>query len=113
MKRFFLIIILFIFINCIKNNSVFTILYVGTSSCDACLEMNNTLKEINKEYKNKVKVLFYDISEKEGLEKYNLYSGKSIPLTVFFNKQGHKFFVSQSKLPKDAIIAILKAEGLK
>jgi len=113
MKKLILIIILFISLSCTKNNAVFTILYVGTSSCDACVEMKNTLKEINKEYKNEVKILFYDISEKQGLEKYNLYGGKSIPLIVFFNKQGKQFFISQSKIPKDAVIAILKAEGLK
>lgn len=116
-KLFFLsllmLIILFFIINCGKTKYQFKIIFVGSAECHACNEMKGTLNQISNEYKNKVKIEFYDIESKEGHSIYREYKGKSIPLTVYFNNKGKKFFIANSKIEKDALIAILKVEGLK
>ncbi|GEM_PF-4832629 len=112
-----LIILLFILIitliSCNKGSKKFKIILIGTSECNACNESKKIYNEILKKFKNKIKFIYYDISTDEGKKLFNDYNGKSLPLSIFFNSEGKVFFVSQSKLPEDAIIAILNAEGFK
>lgn len=113
LKYILLILILFFLINCVKEKNKFTIIFIGSEQCNACTEMKNTLNEISKQYNNKIKIIFYDIESTEGIAKYKEYNGRSIPFTVFFNQNQKKIFLANSKIEKDAIIAILKAEGFK
>lgn len=109
----FSVIVLLFLIGCQNDKLKFEIIFIGSKNCNACIEMKIILYEILQEYKHKIKVIFYDIESHEGYNKYKEYNGKSIPFMIFFNKNKKIIFISNSKMPKDAIIAILKTEGLK
>jgi len=82
----------------------------GTSGCVPCDMMAPMLKELKKEYSGIVNVEFIDVRENQILSAR--YSVSSIPVQIFFDKNGKEFYRHVGFFPKEQIIAKLKEMGV-
>ena len=96
----------------INNKIKVTFVELGSVKCIPCKMMQPIMKEIEEEYKDKVKVVFYDVWTKEGAEYGKFYKIRVIPTQVFLDKNGIEFFRHEGFLPKYEIVKILKDKGL-
>ena len=90
-----------------------TFVELGSVNCIPCKMMQPVMKEIEETYKEKVKVVFYDVwteEEKPYGEKYGI---KLIPTQVFLDENGKEFFRHEGFFPKAEIEALLEKQGIK
>lgn len=90
-----------------------TFIELGSKRCMPCKMMEPILKEIRKEYKGKVNVVFYDVWTEAGkpyAEKYNI---TSIPTQIFLDKDGKEYFRHVGFFPKKQIVKVLKDGGIE
>lgn len=82
----------------------------GANSCVPCRQMRPILKEIDKEYSEKAKVLVIDVYKYQTLAKE--YRIQLIPTLVFFDSKGKEVFRHIGVLEKEKIVAKLKEIGM-
>ena len=71
------------------------------------------MKEIEEEYRETVKVVFYDVQSSEGRPYAEKYKIRMIPTQVFLDKDGKEFYRHVGFFPKEEIIKIIKLKGIK
>ncbi len=89
-----------------------TLIELGSVRCIPCKMMMPILKEIEDNYGNEVKVIFYDVWTDEGrpyAEKYNV---RAIPTQVFLDENGKEFFRHVGFFPKEQIFEVLQKKGV-
>ncbi len=82
----------------------------GANSCIPCRQMRPILKEVDKEYAGKTKVLIIDVYKYQDLARE--YKIQLIPTFVFFDSKGKEVFRHVGVLDKKTIIAKLKEIGM-
>lgn len=82
----------------------------GASGCVPCDMMAPMLKELKKEYSGIINVEFVDVRENQILSAR--YGVSSIPVQIFFDKNGNEFYRHVGFFPKEKIIAKLKEMGV-
>jgi len=82
----------------------------GANSCIPCRQMRPILKEIDKEYSGKTRVLVIDIYKNQNLAKE--YKIVVIPTLVFFDSKGKEVFRQMGIMEKEKIVAKLKEIGM-
>ncbi len=90
-----------------------TFVELGSVNCIPCKMMQPVMKNIEKKYGNRVKVVFYDVwtqEQKPFAEKYGI---KLIPTQVFLDEKGKEFFRHEGFYPEEEIHKLLKSKGLK
>jgi len=100
----------------IKTDSVelgrlVTFIELGSKTCIPCQQMQPIMKDIEKEYPNDVKVLFFDVnvpSEREVAMKYGI---RVIPTQIFLDSEGKEFFRHEGYFPKEELVKVLKEKG--
>ncbi|MFC1558562.1 thioredoxin family protein [candidate division KSB1 bacterium] len=85
-----------------------TFIELGSVNCIPCKMMQPIIKEIEEEYKEQVKVIFYDVWTSKGRPYGEKYKVRVIPTQVFLDKNGKEFFRHEGFFPKKEIIKILK-----
>jgi thioredoxin 1 len=90
-----------------------TFIELGSERCMPCKMMKPVLKEIKKEYKGKVNVVFYDVWTKAGKPYAEKYKIMSIPTQVFLDENGKEYFRHTGFFPKKEIDKILKKGGVE
>ncbi len=85
------------------------IIELGFMTCDHCMQMKQVLAEVEKEYKGKVRVMFYDLDSPAGQKQEAIYGVQNVPTTVFLDKDGYEYFKANDALLKEQVIAILKS----
>ena len=90
-----------------------TFVELGSVGCIPCKMMQPIMKEIEKEYKNQVKVIFYDVWTEEGSPYAEKYRIRVIPTQVFLDENGKEYFRHEGFFPKDELIEVLKQKGVK
>jgi thioredoxin 1 len=98
-----------------KVNQNYKVIFVelGSVNCIPCKMMQPIMKEIEKEYTNQVKVVFYDVWTKEGQPFGQHYKIRVIPTQVFLDKNSKEYFRHEGYFPKDELIKVLKMKGIK
>lgn len=96
-----------------ESNNLVTFIELGSKRCIPCKMMQPVLDSIEKDYKGKVKVVFYDVWTKEGKPFGALYQIKAIPTQVFLDKDGNEFFRHTGFLPENKIVELLKTKGVE
>src|SRR5512137_845972 len=89
-----------------------TFVELGSVNCIPCKAMQPVMKEIEKDYGDQVKVVFYDVWTREGqpyAEKYNI---QAIPTQVFLDREGKEFFRHLGFYPKEEIVKVLGKQGV-
>ena len=71
------------------------------------------MDEIEKEYKQQVKVIFYDVWTEEGKKYGDKYKVKLIPTQVFLDENGKEYFRHQGFFAKEEILKVLKQGGVE
>jgi thiol-disulfide isomerase/thioredoxin len=82
----------------------------GASGCRPCDMMAPILEELKKEYTGIVNVEFVDVREYQILG--TRYGVSSIPVQVFFDKNGKEFYRHIGFIPKNNILAKFKEMGV-
>lgn len=90
-----------------------TFIEIGSVNCTPCKMMQPIMKEIEKEYKNQVRVVFYDVFTEQGRPYAVKYRIKVIPTQVFLDKDGKVYFQHGGFFPKDQLVEVLKKQGVK
>jgi thioredoxin 1 len=82
----------------------------GANSCIPCRQMRPILKEVDKEYAGKTKVLIIDVYKYQDLARE--YKIQLIPTLVFFDSKGKETFRHVGVLDKKTIVTKLKEIGM-
>lgn len=86
-----------------KEDYKITFIELGSVNCIPCRAMQPIMKEIEKEYKGIVKVVFYDVWTKQGAEDAEQYNIRVIPTQVFLDENGEEFFRHEGFFAKEEI----------
>ncbi len=89
-----------------------TFIELGSVNCMPCKLMQAVTSEIEQEYAESVKVVFYDVWTKEGAPYGKKYKVNAIPTQVFLDKNGNEFFRHQGFFPKEEIVKVLQTQGV-
>ena len=81
----------------------------GSTDCVPCEMMEPILKTLREKYKDKVNVLFINVTEEPILA--SRYGVQSIPIQIFFDKTGKEFFRHVGFFPQDQIEAKISEMG--
>ena len=88
-----------------------TLVEFGAQGCGACDAMAPMLEELRQEYAGRCSILVVPVSEQQILAaRYNI---KSIPVQVFFDKDGKEFFRHIGFFPREQIVAKLDELGVE
>ncbi len=90
-----------------------TFVELGSVKCIPCKMMQPIMKEIGEEYKDQVKIVFYDVWTEEGKPYAEKYRIRVIPTQVFLDKEGNEFFRHEGFFPKEELIKVLKMKGVE
>ncbi len=90
-----------------------TFIELGSVNCIPCKMMQPIMKEIEKEYKNQVKVVFHDVWTDDGQPYAVKYRIRVIPTQVFLDKDGKEYFRHEGFFPKEQLVEVLKKQGVK
>ena len=90
-----------------------TFVELGSVNCIPCKMMQPVMKNIEKKYGSKVKVIFYDVWTQEQRPFAEKYGIKLIPTQVFLDENGKEFFRHEGFYPEEEIHKLLKTKGLK
>lgn len=88
-----------------------TIVDLGADGCRPCDMMTPILESLKKDYAGKANVLFVHVRKEQILA--TRYGVQSIPVQVFFDKDGKEVFRHVGFFPKDQITAKLAEIGVK
>ena len=94
----------------IKLQAKVTFIELGSVRCFPCKMMQPVMAEIEKEYPDKVAVIFYDVWTKEGSAYGQKYSVRVIPTQIFLDQTGKEYFRHEGFFPKDALVKTLQQE---
>jgi len=87
-----------------------TLVDFGASGCRPCDMMTPILDSLKKEYAGKVNVVFIHVGKEQVLAAR--YGIQSIPVQVFFDKQGKEVFRHEGFYPKEDILAQFRERGI-
>jgi len=90
-----------------------TFIELGSVKCIPCKMMQPIIAEIEKEYGDQVKVVFYDVWTPEGKPYGRKYSIRAIPTQIFLDKDGKEFFRHTGFFSKEEIVKVLKKQGVE
>ena len=90
-----------------------TFIELGSVKCIPCKMMQPIMDEIAEEYKDQVKVVFYDVWTDKGKPYAKKYRVRGIPTQVFLDEKGKEFYRHVGFFPKDELVKILKLKGIK
>ncbi len=76
-----------------------TFVELGSVTCIPCKQMKKVMEEIEKEYKDRVDIIFYDINSDKDADKADKYGIKLIPTQVFLDKNGKEYFRHEGYYP--------------
>ena len=82
----------------------------GANSCIPCRQMRPVLKEVDKEYAGKTRVLIIDVYKYQDLAREHKI--QLIPTLIFFDSKGKEAFRHMGVLDKEKIVAKLKEIGI-
>jgi thioredoxin 1 len=93
-----------------KKNKKYKVTFIelGSVNCIPCKMMQPVMKEIEEEYKDTVKVIFYDVWTTDGKPYAHKYKIQVIPTQVFLDENGVEYYRHEGFFPKEELVKILK-----
>ena len=95
-----------------KSEIKITFVELGSVNCIPCRMMQPIMKEIENEYKDQVKVVFYDVWTIDGQPYGVKYRIRVIPTQVFLDKDKKEYFRHEGYFPKEELVKVLKKKGV-
>lgn len=87
-----------------------TFIELGADKCIPCKAMQPVMREIAKEYKGSIQVVFYDVWKTPKYAKN--YGIRMIPTQVFIDTNGNEIFRHVGFYAKNEIIKMLREKGI-
>ncbi len=120
-KNIILFILIFTFSVVAQNNNtkakqvkpVVTFIELGSVNCIPCKKMQSVMEAVEKKYGSQLKVIFYDVWQKDQKIYAQKYNVKLIPTQVFLDEDGKEFHRHEGYYPEKEIDKILTGKGLK
>ncbi len=96
-----------------SSSALATFVELGSVNCIPCRMMQPIMRDIENAYQGQVKVVFHDVWTEEGKPYVKVYGVRVIPTQVFLDAKGVEFFRHEGFLPKEQLVAVLKAKGVR
>ena len=96
-----------------KSDIRVTFIELGSVKCIPCKMMQPIMKEIEDEYRDQVKVIFYDVWTVDGRKYGQQYRIRVIPTQVFLDNNGKEYFRHEGFFPKEELVKVLKMKGVE
>ncbi len=90
-----------------------TFIELGSVKCVPCRQMQPVMKAIEEKFTGQVKVIFYDVWQKDQNHFAYDYHINLIPTQVFLDAQGNEIFRHEGFFPEEEITKFLKKQGLQ
>ncbi len=90
-----------------------TFVEIGSVNCIPCKAMQPIMKEVEEEYKGRVKIVFHDVWTPKGKMDAAKYNIRVIPTQVFLDKDGKEYFRHEGYYPKADVVKVIKMQGVK
>ncbi len=85
-----------------------TFIDLGSELCIPCQKMVPVMDSIKVKYPDDVKVIFYNVSTKEGRPFAKKYKIKLIPTQIFLDREGKEYFRHEGFFPLTEVEKVLK-----
>ena len=95
------------------ENYLVTFVELGSVRCIPCKMMQPIMKDIEKDFTGRVKVVFHDVWTPEGEPFGRTYKIRVIPTQIFLDRKGKEYFRHQGFFPREQLVKILKQKGVK
>jgi thioredoxin 1 len=95
------------------GNTLVTFVELGSVSCIPCRMMQPIMRDIENTYQGQVRVVFHDVWTEEGQPYAKQFGIRVIPTQVFLDARGVEYFRHEGFFPKERLVAVLKARGVK
>ena len=89
-----------------------TFIELGSVNCIPCKQMQPVMKAVEENYRDQVKVIFYDVWKPEQKKYASQYGIKLIPTQVFLDSKGKEIYRHEGFLPEAEIDKLLQKQGL-
>ena len=91
------------------NNADYQVTFIelGSVKCIPCRMMQPVMKNIEKKYGAKIRVIFYDVWTEAGMPYSKKYNIRVIPTQVFLDSDGNEFYRHQGFFPEAEIVKLL------
>lgn len=87
-----------------------TFIELGADRCLPCRAMQPIMRELAREFKGQLQVVFYDVwKDPRPARKYGI---QLIPTQVFIDQNGKEFFRHVGFFPKEELLQVLKMKGV-
>lgn len=96
-----------------KEKAKVTFVELGSVNCIPCKQMQPVMKAVEEKYGEQVKIVFYDVWQKEQKHFAIDYKIQLIPTQVFLDSDGKEFYRHEGFFPEEEIHTLLQARGLK
>jgi thioredoxin 1 len=97
----------------LKKIQKITFIELGSKNCIPCKMMQKVMAEIEQEYGDQVKIIFYDVWTEEGRPFGEKYGIRGIPTQVFLDKNGKEYSRHIGFFPKEELVKVLEKGGVK
>jgi len=75
--------------------------------------MQIIMEEIEQEFGDQVKIVFYDVWTPNGRPYASQYAIRVIPTQVFLDHEGNEYFRHEGFFPKEKLISVLRLKGVQ
>lgn len=100
-------------VSSVKEEILVTFVEIGSLNCIPCKMMQPIMEEIEREYREQVKVVFHDVWTANGRPYGMKYGIRVIPTQVFLDKDGREYFRHEGFFPKEEVVRVLKMKGVR
>lgn len=95
-----------------KPKPLVTFVELGSLNCIPCKMMKPVMEAVQKEYGDKIEVIFYDVNKNR--QKSTEYKIRVIPTQVFLDAKGEEFYRHEGFFPQEELMKIVdKQMGIK
>lgn len=95
------------------GDALVTFVELGSVSCIPCRMMQPIMREVESEYRGQVNVVFHDVWTEDGKPYVKQYGIRVIPTQLFLDAKGVEYFRHEGFFPKEQLVEVLKAKGVK
>lgn len=90
-----------------------TFIELGSVKCIPCMKMQIIMEEIEQEFGDQVKIVFYDVWTPNGRPYASQYAIRVIPTQIFLDREGNEYFRHEGFFPKEDLISVLRLKGVR
>ncbi|MGD9900132.1 MAG: thioredoxin fold domain-containing protein [Calditrichaceae bacterium] len=95
------------------TEALITFVELGSVNCVPCKKMQPVMKAVEEKYGSQIKVIFYDVWQKDQNKYADQYGIRLIPTQVFLDAEGNEIARHEGFFPETEIDQLLQQQGLK